>query len=153
MSSLFFGRKKSYNRFGVLLCQQRLVKESFPFLECTIIKDVLVCVGWVQPDGCKDRYKIKIEYVAGHEPRSTILYPKIEPCRDIHMYSNHSLCLHYPPDMWWNERINIHEYTIPWVLEWIVFYEIYLLNGNKWEGRQSPTHFNEADQNINRNID
>lgn len=69
------------------------------------------------------------------------------------MYNDHSLCLHYPPDMKWNERLKIYEYTIPWISEWIIYYEIFLLNGGVWEGRESPTHMTEADQNLNQDFD
>ncbi|MBI3137732.1 MAG: hypothetical protein HYZ15_04025 [Sphingobacteriales bacterium] len=130
-----------------------MIEEQYPFLQCSIQNKVLVCTGWLQPDNCRDKYKVKVEYVAGHEPKSTVLWPKIEPSRDIHMYKDHSLCLHYPKDMPWNEKIKIYQYTIPWISEWIVFYEIYLINGNIWEGRQSPTHFTETDQNLNKNTD
>jgi hypothetical protein len=152
MSSLYFGRRKPYNKYAILTYQQNLVEDNYPFLKCKIIKNVLVCEGWLQPDHCKERYKIKIEYVAGNEPKSTILYPLIEPSVKIHMYNDHSLCLHYPPDMKWNERIKIYEYTIPWISEWIIYYEIYLLNGGVWEGRESPAHISEADKNLNKDF-
>lgn len=153
MSSLYFGKAKPYSKYGVLSYQQQLIEKHFPFLSCSIINKVLTCTGWVQPDGCSQPYKVKVEYVAGYEPKSTILSPRIEPHRDIHMYQDHSLCLHYPPDMQWNEKVKIYQYTIPWISEWIVFYEIYLRNGHKWEGRESPTHITEADQNINVDVD
>jgi hypothetical protein len=153
MNSLFFKKKKSFSRFGNLLIQKKMIEENYPFLTCNIVREVLTCTGWVQPDGCLDKYKIKIECVAGCEPKSTIISPKIEPSPQIHMYSDHSICLHYPPDMWWNEKIKIYEYTIPWIIEWIIFYELYLINGNKWEGRESPTHITESDKNVSKNID
>ncbi len=90
-----------------------------------------------------------IEYVVGNEPKSTILYPVINPSFKIHMYQDHSLCLSFKPDMKWTERINIYEYTVPWICEWIIFYEIYQLNGGKWEGKESPIHLSENDRNIN----
>ena len=37
--------------------------------------------------------------------------------------------------------------TIPWVVEWVLYYEIYLRNGGKWEGRESPSYFSEHDRN------
>lgn len=74
--------------------------------------------------------QIKIEYVAGREPKSTILYPVIEGNVKIHMYNDHSLCLHYAEDMRWTEQIGIYQFTVPWISEWVVFYERYLVNGN-----------------------
>lgn len=117
------------------------------------MNNVLTCTGWVQPDGCNTRYKVKIECVAGCEPKTTVLYPKIEPSIKIHMYKDHSLCLHYTPDMPWSERTAIYKYTIPWLCEWFIFYELFLVNGNKWLGRESPIHMVEEDKNINKDFD
>ncbi len=153
MSSIYLPKGKPYNKFSILRYQQELIEINFPFLSCNIKNKVLCCTGWIQPDGCKEKYKIKIEYVAGYEPKSTILFPKIEPGKEIHMYKDYSLCLHYSEDMIWNERIRIHEYTVPWISEWIIYYEIYLMNGGKWEGRESPTHMTEQDMNINKDVD
>jgi hypothetical protein len=110
-------------------------------------------MGWIQPEDCKDRYKIRIEYVAGKEPKSTILLPEIVPSPRIHMFNNHSLCLYYPPDMKWNEKVKIYQYTVPWICEWVLFYEIYLMNGGKWEGKESPFHLTEAEMNSDRDIE
>lgn len=153
MTNKVFIRGLKYNKYALLIKQKKQVEAHFKFLTCRIQKKVLICIGFLKPNGCKNRYKVKIEYVAGCEPKTTILEPYIEPCKEIHMYQDHSLCLHYPPDLPWNEKILIHEYTIPWLIEWMVYYELYLINDNKWEGRESPTHFSERERNVNRNID
>ena len=142
-----------YNKYALLLRQKRQIETHFSFLQCKVVSRVLICTGLLKPNGCKNEYKVKIEYVAGCEPKTTILEPNIEPCREIHMYQDHSLCLHYPPDLPWNEKILIHEYTIPWLVEWFMYYELYLINGYIWEGAESPTHFTERERNINKNID
>ena len=140
-----------YNKFALLIIQKKLIEENFSFLKCNIRNRVLICTGSIQPEGC-GRYNIKIEYVAGLEPKSTILSHEIEPSKEIHMYNDRSICLYYPPDMAWNEKTHVYKYTIPWISEWIVFYELYLVNGNIWEGRESPAHIKESDKNINKNI-
>lgn len=153
MGSKFFGRKRPYNRYSVLWYQKKLIEENYDFLTCRIVNNVLVCNGSLKVAECDEPYKIKIEYVAGHEPKSTILWPVIEPSREIHMYKDHSICLHYPPDMKWNEKVKIYLYTVPWISEWIIYYELYKVNGGKWEGKESPEHMTEADQNINVDIE
>jgi hypothetical protein len=55
--------------------------------------------------------------------------------------------------MTWNEKTQVYMYTIPWLIEWIVYYELYLINGNTWEGRESPVHFKESEMNINKDMD
>lgn len=69
------------------------------------------------------------------------------------MYKDRSICLSYPPDIIWHERSRVAELTVPWLAEWLVYYEIYLLNGNIWEGPQSPSHLTEETMNVNADID
>jgi len=51
--------------------------------------------------------------------------------------------------MRWTEQTPVYKYTVPWISEWIVYYEIYQMNGGIWEGPESPLHMNESDKNIN----
>lgn len=142
-------RKRDY-RYAYLISQQKLIEKHYDFLKCHIEKNVLKCTGWVQPEGSSQAYKILIEYVVGREPKTTILHPDIQPNRHIHMYRDRSLCLSYSSDMKWNERTAVFAHTVPWVIEWIVFHELYLINGNKWLGPESPEHLTEATLNINQ---
>ena len=111
------------------------------------------CTGWIKPRWVEDDYNVKIEYVAGKEPKSTILIPIILPRKEIHMYRDHSICLHYPPDMIWNVNTKVYKYTIPWISEWIIYYEIFKRNGGKWIGPESPHHIKESDKNANYDVD
>jgi len=153
MKNRIFQKGKHYQskKYALLYHQKVLIERRYHYLECHIRNNVLVCTGWLQPEGCVDRYKVRIEYVVGFEPKTTILKPNIFPSKHIHMYRDHSVCLHYPPDMRWNEKIEINQYTIPWISEWIIFYEIYKMTG-KWEGRESPVHIHERDKNINVDV-
>jgi hypothetical protein len=125
-----------------------MIEENYDFLRCRIENNVLVCRGTIKSVDYKHDYQVEIRCVCGCEPYTKIVAPAdIVPCKEIHMYQDHSLCLHYPPDLKWHARTPIYQYTIPWLLEWIVYYELYLINGNVWEGPESPTHFTEADRN------
>ncbi|MES2377471.1 MAG: nucleotidyltransferase [Bacteroidota bacterium] len=137
------------HKFGYLKFQQHLIEKHYKFLKCRIENKVLKCTGQVTPIGSVRAYKVLIEYVVGKEPKVTILSSDIKPSYKIHMYKDRSLCLSYPPDMRWTERSNIAELTIPWLAEWLVYYELYLVNGNIWQGPQSPAHLTEATRNIN----
>ena len=148
-TSIKIPRRRDY-KYGYLQYQKTLIEQHYSFLKCRIENNVLICVGWLQPAGCKEAYKVKIEQVVGKEPKTTILYPEIKPSKRIHMYPDHSLCLHYPPDMKWTETTRVYEYSIPWLSEWIIYYELYLLNGNRWEGKESPEHLTEATLNVNK---
>lgn len=132
-----------------MVTQQKMLEKYFPFLHCRIHRNVLICTGKLSDPDWKHQYRLKIECVAGKEPKSTILYPVIQPCRDIHMYPDHSLCLSYTGDVVWNARTALYRYTIPWIAEWIHYYEIYLSNGGKWEGPESLAHLRIEDMNEN----
>lgn len=153
MNRFFRQRKHPYHRTAALLYQQKLIEEHYSFLRCRIENNVLVCRGTVTGDSYKNQYQVEVRCVYGHEPSTKIVTPEdIQPSRYIHMYDDHTLCLHYPPDMKWTGRTAIFQYTIPWLLEWILYYEIYLRNGNIWEGPESPTHITEADKNVTEDI-
>lgn len=131
-----------------------MIEQHFSFLQLKIKDNVLICSGWVTSDNYKNKYKIEIRCVAGKEPFCKVLEPTdIKPCKEIHMYENHSLCLHYPPDMKWSSWTPIYQYTIPWVVEWPLYYEIYLENGGHWEGPESPVHFTDQDRNLDTDIE
>src|SRR5690242_7166704 len=122
MSSIYLPKGRSYNKYSVLRYQQQLIEEHYTFLTCKIVDKVLTCTGWIKHEDFKQDYKVKIECVAGKEPKSTILCPTIEPSNDIHMYEDHSICLHYPPDKKWDEKVKIYLFTVPWIGEWILYY-------------------------------
>lgn len=141
--------KRRAHKFGVLQYQQSLIEKNYSFLKCKIEQNVLKCTGWITPPGASNAYKVLIEYVVGNEPKTTILYPEIKPSVKIHMYRDHSLCLSFPSDLKWTESSKVAELTIPWLAEWLVYYELYLVNGNVWEGPESPVHLTEATLNVN----
>lgn len=131
----FYGEKEK-NCFSTALFQKKEIELKFPFLKCRIKEDTLICKGDIQPAGC-DVYKVKIEFRAGSFPQVYIIEPKIISNAEIHIYKEGGLCLFYPGDLKWKNNTSIAVYTIPWVYEWIMFYELYKLSG-KWEGDYVP---------------
>jgi hypothetical protein len=150
MASKFFRTYKSQDsKIWLLENQKKMMQENYDFLDCKIKDAVLVCIGWLTSPDYKNKYKVEIRCVAEKEPWCKIVVPEdIKPSSEIHMYDDRSLCLHYPPDMKWTGNTPIYRYTIPWVAEWISFYELYLVNGGKWKGRESPVHFKQEERNI-----
>ena len=121
---------------GTNYLQQRWIEQTYPgIFSCTVRNGVLTCTGELRPmDDC-EAYRIRIVYVPGAPPQVFIKSHQIKPSKTIHMYSNGSLCLHYPPDISWKHRTSVATYTIPWIAEWLVCYELWKLTG-KWEGAQ-----------------
>lgn len=129
-----FSGQKLRNSFGLAHYQKHFIEKNYDFLKCRIENDTLICVGEVQPENC-EKYKIRIDFRAGHYPKVFIISPQIRYCSEIHVYNDQSLCLFYPPDMKWKDTTQIANYTIPWTIEWIVLYELWQLTG-KWEGAE-----------------
>jgi len=133
--------------------QKKLIEEHYTFLKCRVEENVLICKGIIRSPDFTSEYTVEIRCVYGQEPYSKIIAPSdIKPCIKIHMYDDHSLCLHYPKDMKWNSWTPVYRFTIPWIVEWIHYYELYLINGGIWEGPQSPVHMQESDKNIFQNL-
>lgn len=133
----------------MLLHQKKLIEQHFSFLKCSVKNNSLFCKGIISSNEYKYDYRVEIIYIHGKVPNVKIIEPDlIKPSAYIHMYENRSLCLHYPPDIKWHARIPLYSFTIPWLIEWIFYYELFLINGGTWEGPESPEHFTQIDKNI-----
>jgi hypothetical protein len=97
----------------------------------------MICRGLLQPLDYVQPYQIEIMCIVGKSPEVYIKNPKIEVNSKIHIYKSGNLCLFYPPDLNWKAHTSIANFTIPWINEWIVYYELYKISG-EWEGPESP---------------
>lgn len=122
-----------------LVRQKSLVERNFPCFSCTLSvhPSELVCTGEIQPCPECDTYKVQITLTKGGVPRVRIVSPRIEPRAAIHMYSNGTLCLYDHREQPWKVDDNLHEKIIPWTAEWLVYYELFKLDG-KWLGPEAP---------------
>jgi hypothetical protein len=121
---------------GTNFLQKQLIERTYPgIFKCQVRNGVLVCNGKIKPTDECEEYRIQIHYAPGHPPEVFINSHLIKPRKSIHMYSNGALCLHYPPDIKWKHRTSIAHYTIPWIAEWIVCYELWKITG-KWSGAE-----------------
>ncbi len=117
--------------------QRNLVEKFFPCFNCRSSHRLLKCEGLITPSiGCAT-YRIQISYAQAGIPEVRIKDPQITPSATIHMYRNGRLCLYNPEETPWKSSDNLHEKSIPWAAEWLVFYELYLLCG-KWLGPEAP---------------
>lgn len=127
--------------FAAAHFQKYFINKHFTFLRSRIENGKLICRGQLQPEGCSS-YDVKIEFTAGYPPIVKIVNLKVESKFEVHMYDCGSLCLYYPADMKWKDHTKISEYTIPWITEWIYYYEVWKLTG-QWKGPESPAHIKE----------
>jgi len=127
-----------------LVRQRVLVERHFPCFSCSlqVRQGVLECIGEVQPCPDCDTYQIRVSLPKGGIPRVKIVSPHIPPISSIHIYSNGSLCLYDYREQPWMFDDDLHEKIIPWTAEWLVYYELFKLEG-KWLGPEAP-HGNTA---------
>ena len=119
--------------------QMHLINKNFPCFSCNLRGNRhLYCIGNVTPYEGGNTYRITIDYTPPLAPRVRILKPSIDPKHEIHMYRSGDLCLFDPRESPWKSHYNISDKTIPWIAEWLIFYELFLLTG-EWKG-SSTTH-------------
>lgn len=134
LKTKFNGTKKSTS-YSTAMNQKREIEKKFTFIKCRIENDILICRGKFKT--LEKEYDVRIEYKSGNFPQVYILNPSIKVNDEIHVYKEGSLCLFYPGDLRWKDNTSIAEYTIPWIFEWLFYYEIYQLTG-VWEGEFVP---------------
>lgn len=127
------------NSYSLLYLQKKSIEKQYCCFKCNIINHgaMLVCKGTLQPLDCIAPYHIKITQTAGNAPKVYVINPKIKCDPKIHIYKGGNLCLFYPAEFTWKSTTSVASYMIPWINEWIIYYELYQISG-KWEGPESP---------------
>lgn len=131
-----FATRQAQNWFAVFHREKHLVERRYPAFRCQLLRNSLRCRGEVASPSGKGTYRVRIDYRPGQPPSVFILNPDIEYRHHAltHFYpADNSLCLYYPGDLHWGSRHHLHDKTIPWLAEWLVFYELYQITG-RWEG-------------------
>lgn len=128
--------KARHNDGKHLAAQTHLMRQHFPCFKCSLRHDVLECLGTITP--CEEcaTYKIRIRLARGGTPKVKILDPPIAPSRKIHIYSDGNLCLYDYREQRWMDGDHIHEKIVPWIAEWLVYYELFLITG-EWRGPEA----------------
>lgn len=131
-----YQRKKHTNQssYYLLVHEKSTLEANYDFLDCKIRKEkgktLLVVLGYYNQTG--NNYSYKVVYDGISSPKVWILSPNLV-MNPPHVYSDKSLCLFYPPKQpWICGKSFIYSHTIPWVHEWILFYEIWKITG-VWE--------------------
>ncbi len=88
----------------------------------------------LQPTPFSPTYLVQIDYRPVGKPTIWLLSPK-PSSRPRHTYGDGSLCVYWHE---WNNTMGFGTALIPWIAEWLYFYEIWLATGT-WEAPES-TH-------------
>lgn len=97
------------------------------------------CANWVgdlRPQHVSPVYTVKIRYRLGSTPKVWVQRPTVDE-RSPHLYRDGSLCLFYPKDASWHSGMKIADMIIPWISDWLLYYELWQDTG-KWLGPEAP---------------
>jgi hypothetical protein len=86
--------------------------------------------GQLQPTPRSECYLVRIDYAPPGTPDILVLSPQLErPEAGVlpHVYDGDRLCLYYPGE--WHSRMRIDTTILPWISEWLLFYELWLFTG------------------------
>ena len=127
------------SNYKILYMQLQGIEKKYDCFTCKIIGhgSMLLCKGSLQPLDYIEPYQIKFTQTAGNAPRVFVVSPQVEYNPKIHMYKEGNLCLYYPVEFNWKANTSVAMYMIPWINEWIIYYELYKISG-VWEGPSSP---------------
>ena len=128
---------RKYGNYYSLACYQKYhIDKNYDCFKTSVVKGKVICSGEIQPTPDCEKYKVRIEYFPGHQPHVFVKSPEIPINNEVHIYNEGFLCLFDPAETQWKDTFKMSEYTIPWVIEWILYYELWKLSG-KWEGKAS----------------
>lgn len=117
------------------------LKRYYNFGESKVVRNnVLQWIGTLKssPIGCD--YKVKLQYEDGNPPHVFVLDPlplklaeKQTRLPHVYDHSKQRLCLYYPDGNEWNNTKSIAQTIMPWTIEWLYHYELWLITG-EWLG-------------------
>lgn len=104
----------------------------FPWLRCSLKRNEIIWTGTFRPFALSKQYTVQIQSEIGRRPKVRVLAPSIisAPNRN-HTFDDGSLCLHLNEE--WSSRFFIADVLVPWLVEWLFFYETWLVT-DKWYG-------------------
>lgn len=131
-------KKNQENWYLFLTVQKFLVEEHFNWLRLEIcLKRKLLIGEGILKIGSKS-YSVLLSFSPFFNQRYDRIYindKSIKYNREIHLYPDHSLCLYHPIfDQPAFKNIQLFE-MIPWISEWIIFYEQWKKYG-VWFGKE-----------------
>lgn len=98
--------------------------------------------GIVRPSELSREYVIQIRYRVRKSPEITVVRPKLQDRGDgkplPHIYPGPKLCVYHPRYEDWTGADLIGQTIIPWVSEWLHFYELWLATGEWLGGGEQP---------------
>ena len=97
----------------------------------------IIWEGPWRPSELGDEYTVSISYEQGFRPRIAIIEPALALApgkKELpHTYGGqNNICVHRPEE--WHKGLAIADTIMPWLSQWLYFYEIWVVTG-KWFGK------------------
>lgn len=115
------------------------MKLKFPQMAASVERQrSITWTGRWRPTELSDEYTLRVFYRQGFRPKISILSPKLALANGQkklpHVYEGgqDDICVHRPEE--WNKGMFIALTIMPWISQWLYFYEVWVLTG-KWLGR------------------
>ena len=134
------GRRRSLPTSGPLSMAAQIFKMSSKHsqFKLSLKRNTASWQGTWCPSDLSDTYLIRVVYSFRRRPVVSILSPKLRLAKGTsrlpHTYANGQLdiCVHEPHE--WNSRLLVADTIMPWVSQWLRFYEYWEQTGS-WEGK------------------
>lgn len=111
---------------------------KYPELRLRLKRNIATWTGNWLPSVLSDTYLLRITYRYPRRPRIAVLRPKLKLATGKdklpHVYSDGQLdiCVHARGE--WNATLHIADTIMPWISQWLRFYEVWEQTGG-WEGK------------------
>jgi hypothetical protein len=121
-----------------LLVQAAELRRLHPTLSTEACVGRLGAEGVIRGNALTARYRIRIEYALGGRPRAFVLDPipqRRHPCQPV-IHTNgadNEPCLFTLAHHDWRPTMSLARSIVPWLMEWLIFYEAWYLTGY-WQG-------------------
>jgi hypothetical protein len=130
------------------------MQQKHPQMKAESRRGEITWIGPWQPEVLCNTYLVKVRYKLNlPRPQISILTPRLQlakgKTRLPHVYKGgqDDICVHTRED--WNPSLLIADTIMPWISEWLFFYEAWLQTGY-WEGKGTnpewPSHKSRTDE-------
>ncbi|TND10163.1 MAG: hypothetical protein FD123_411 [Bacteroidetes bacterium] len=132
------GRMIPQRKYSVIE-QTRYLQNQFPNSTIRNIDHGFIWEAELRPSSLSQLYRVKLEFKRGHHPDVYIVSPKLQLAKGAvkleHVYSTKEqhLCIYHRPSNEWGDTLLIAKTIVPWISEWLLHYEIWLITG-AWHG-------------------
>jgi hypothetical protein len=134
------GKGNCRPKFGGLSLAQQVgrMASKHPQLKLYLHRNAATWTGPWLPGPLSDTYQLRITYIFPNRPKIAIISPHLNlakgKIRLPHVYADGQLdiCVHRPEE--WNKHLYIVDTVMPWISEWLQFYECWEQTGS-WEGK------------------